>query len=278
MAVATESRALIEAIDRFLEAIAPIAKNRLLAPIERKLERALKYAFALQGRAFLSRFGRLKISWPAEAIREALALDDWEPLFDQAGVETIEAFVGPIDDAVAAALLAGGKQTMADFLLTGAFDLKNPRAVAFLRDYGAKLVKGINETTRTYIKTVVTEGVEQGWSYNKTAKAISDRYEEFRVGMPQKHIQSRAHLIAVTESGNAYERGNAIVAEDLQDAGLEMEKSWLVAGGDICDDCLGNEAEGWIPIDQAFGSGDMEPLAHPACRCTALYRRIGAGQ
>ena len=225
--------ALVEfaiAIDRFLEASAPGTKARLLAPIERKLEKAMKYAFALQGTAFLRRLGHLKVLWPMEAIREAIVDSDWTPLFNAAELETIEAFVEPIDDAVQAALLAGGKQAMANFLLTGAFDLKNPRAVAYLKDYGAKLVKGINETTKTYIKTVVTEGVEQGWSYNKMAKAISDRYEEFRIGMPQQHIDSRAHMIAVTEAGTAYEQGNMIVAEDLAAAGWRWRSpGWLLA-------------------------------------------------
>lgn len=275
MATALE---LIVALDRFIEATKPIVKKRLLAPIERKLETAMKYAFALQGRAFLKHFARLEKLFPTETIMEALALEDWEPLFNQADVETIEAFVKPIDSAVEAALLAGGKQTMADFMLTGSFDLANPRAVAYLKDYGAKLVKGINETTRTYIKTIVTEGVEQGWSYNKTAKAISDRYEEFRIGMPQKHIQSRAHLVAVQESAQAYESGNMIVAQDLKDAGLDIEKSWLTVGDDrVSEECRANQAQEWIPLDQAFSSGVANAPGHVACRCTTLYQRKGLG-
>jgi len=270
-------RELLEAIDRFLEASKPAVKERLLAPIEHKLEKAMNYAFALQGKAFLRRFGRLKVLWPAEVISEAIAYAEWEALFDEAALETLEAFVGPIDEAVEAALMAGGKQAMADFLLAGSFDLANPRAVVYLQNYGAQLVAGINETTRGYIKTVVTEGVEQGWSYNRTAKAITDRFTEFRIGQPQKHIQSRAHLIAVQESAQAYEHGNMIVARDLEDAGLEMEKSWLTVGDDrVSDLCRGNQAEGWIPLNQMFSSGADRVPGHVACRCTTLYRRVGA--
>jgi len=268
---------LIEALDRFLEASKPVTKNRLLAPIERKLEKAMKYAFALQGQAFLRRFGRLKLTWPTESIREALAYAEWEALFDEAALETIEAFEGPLDAATEAALLAGGKEAMADFMLTGSFDLANPRAVVYLQNYGAKLITGINETTRGYIKTVVTEGVEKGWSYNKTAKAITDRFTEFRLGQPQQHIQSRAHLIAVQESAQAYEQGNMIVARDLEHAGLEMEKSWLTVGDDrVSDLCRGNEVEGWIALNQIFSGGTDSAPGHVACRCTTLYRRVGA--
>jgi hypothetical protein len=54
-----------------------------------------------------------------------------------------------------------------------------------------------------------------------------------------------------------------------------MEKSWLTVNDDHVDveDCLTNQEQGWIPIEDTFQSGHMQPLAHPYCRCTALYRR-----
>jgi len=83
-------------------------------------------------------------------------------------------------------------------------------------------------------------------------------------------------MVAVTEIGNALEAGSAITAKELQDAGLVMEKSWLTVGDDrVCsEECELNEAQGWIPLDEPFASGHMHPLAHPACRCTALQRRV----
>lgn len=268
---------LIIALDRFLEAAADIARMRALGPIERRLEAAMMRAFALQERAFLRRFAKVKPLF-AESLREALADTDWGPQFDDAAKATASDFINPIEVAVTEALAAGGEATLADLMVGGSFNLANPRAVAYLRDYGANLVAGIDDTTRQYIKTIITDGIDQGWSYNQMAKAISDRYAEFRIGRPQAHIESRAHMIAVTESGNAYCRGNAIVAEDLASAGLDMEKHWIVTGGEICEICLGNEAQGWIPIDQAWSGGVMEPLQHPSCRCAAGYRRRGAGQ
>ncbi len=268
--------AFAAALDRFLEAAGVIAKTRALGPIERRLEAAMRRAFALQERAFLRRFARLRPLF-AESLREALAETDWGPAFDDAAKATANDFINPINVAVTAALAAGGEAILADLMVGGSFDLANPRAVAYLRDYGATLVSGIDDTTRQYIKTIITEGVDKGWSYNRMAKAISERYGEFRVGRPQLHIASRAHMIAVTEVGNSYARGNAIVAEDLAAAGLEMEKEWIVTGGEICSICLGNEAQGWIPIAQAWSGGVMTPLQHPGCRCAAGYRRVGAG-
>lgn len=106
------------------------------------------------------------------------------------------------------------------------------------------------------------------------AQAISDRFVEFAVGRPQEHVESRAHLVAVTEVGDAYEHGNEIVVNDLAAAGLRMEKKWDTIGdGRVSDGCRENEQAGWIPIDEEFPSGDMRPLRFPGCRCTALYRR-----
>jgi len=98
------------------------------------------------------------------------------------------------------------------------------------------------------------------------AKAISDRYGMFRVGQPQLHIDSRAHLIAVQEAGQAFEYGNMVVAQDLRNAGLEMEKSYLTVGDDrVSELCRGNEADGWIPLDQSFSSGAASAPGHVAC-------------
>ena len=83
-------------------------------------------------------------------------------------------------------------------------------------------------------------------------------------------------LVAVTEVGNAYEAGTAGTIRQLEQTGLAMEKSWLTVGDDRVDDeCAGNEAAGWIPATAAFPSGHDRPLAHPACRCTLLFRRAG---
>jgi len=62
-------------------------------------------------------------------------------------------------------------------------------------------------------------------------------------------------------------------AQRLQSAGLPMLKSWLTVGDDrVCELCAGNEAVGWIPVDDAFPSGHMHPLAHNCCRCCLLTR------
>lgn len=274
------STPLAEALDRFLEAAGRVAQWRVLAPIERACARALATAFRLQGRAFLN-------NWEPTG--------DWEAAFSRAVAETHERFRDALDGAVEAALaagiryVAGAMQPAAESarlqeaepepiaVLFGAqFDLANPRAVAYIEQRGAALVAA-HETTREYIRTVIRQGVAEGWSYDRMAKGITERYREFAVGRPQKHIDSRAHGIAVTEARNAYVEGKAIVAQRLQAAGLEMEKRWVTMGDDrVSAICQANGDVGWIPLNDTFPSGHAQPLAHPYCRCGYEVRRVGS--
>ncbi len=236
-------------------------------------------AFRAQGRAFLSRFATLKARFPlAEAVAEPPAAppgpEDWEPLFDEAALETLQAFLTPLDVGVTLALQAGALTGIADVGLQASFSLGNPRAVAYLEGHALAAARHINATTKRDISEIVTKGVQEGWSYDQIAKAITAKYGEYAAGRPQQHVKSRAHGIALYEAGEAYCEGNRLVALDLEDAGLEMEHSWLTAKDDRVDpECRANEAQGWIPLKQAYQSGHLRPLAHYACRCDELIRR-----
>lgn len=101
------------------------------------------------------------------------------------------------------------------------------------------------------IKTSLTLGETTQQATARVQKTIANPY--------------RAQLIAQTESVNAYQQG---LAEYARQAGAQF-KQWTTAGAtDICAD---NEAQGAIPIDQDFISGDSEPTAHPNCRCGLIY-------
>jgi len=269
---------LAAALDRFLEAARRDARRRVLSPIERRCTKALQRAFRRQGRAFVQRLEGLRERWP---LREA---DmpwgwEWESLFDDAAEETFGDFAAPVQRAAGDALTAGALRALKNIRvgLDLSFDLQNPRAVSYLAEHGAQLVAGVNETTKERIRTLLAEALDGGWSYDQMAEALLDRFDQFAVGRPQLHIDSRAHGIAVTEIGNAYVEGNAIVARDLEDAGLEMEKAWSTMGDErVSDACRQNQAQGWIAMSHLFQSGHAQPLAHPYCRCDLLLRRKGS--
>ena len=267
---------LHDAVTEFLEAALVVRKERTLSKLRPRTERALAAAFRKQGRIFVRKLDKIRADWPV--IQEAQALQDtfpgWEQAWYEAAAETAEDLEGPIVRAERFALKAGGDALYKDLMIIGAFDVKNPLAEYYLYEHGAKMVTGVNYTTQGYIRTIIHDGLQKGQSYDTLAKSLLDRFEEFAVGKPQEHIASRAHLISITEIGNAYEAGTGIVAKDLEDEGLTMEKSWLTVKDDkVSDGCQANQDQGWIPRAEAFQSGHMQPLRFPGCRCAALYRR-----
>ena len=149
--------------------------------------------------------------------------------------------------------------------------LPNLRAQEYAKKHAAEAVTQINDTTRKEIARIVSDGVKSGASYNDIAKEIKNKFEEFAVPMPQKHVSNRAVLVAVTELANAYCEGNAQVGNYLQDNGVKMMKAWQTLEDDrVSDGCKENERVGWIPINKEFPSGHMHPPRFPGCRCDFL--------
>ena len=248
--------------------------NRERRKIERTIQPTLSAVFVDQGERFLAKFAKLKGQFS-----ESIA-SDWLPLWWSVVEATEDDMIIPLEEAIETALYRGAVSQVAAFGLGVDFDLENERAVEYLDGYAAKLVKGISETTRDYLKTVITTGVADGLSYDAMARQIAGRFAEFagKVRGP-KHIRSRAELISVTEVGNAYMEGNRIVVKDLEASGLAMQKSWLARGDDrVSDGCRRNQAAGWIGLDKKYPSGDQRPLRFPGCRCDELYRRKPRGR
>lgn len=265
----SQASELIAVLDTFLEATADAGKERRNRHIERQLERDLSDAFLTQGRRFVRAFQSTRYLFA-----ESISPSDWLSLFINVSAGTMRLFADPLERAAAAAMLNGAGAFIAEMGAALSFDLVNPRAVAYLEQYGARLVKGVDETTRDQLQTIISQGASEGWSHSKISQAIIAKYSDFAVGRPQAHINSRAHLIAVTEVGNAYEQGADIVARDLQGRGVQLEKKWAGPRDNrTSSDCLGNMDEGWIDFDKAFSSGKHRPLNHPGCRHTLLTRR-----
>ncbi len=286
---------LISPLYRLQEALHHTSKRAALAPAETKLEKALGKAFRAQGKSFVGGLVQLASQFPTDqeergftitpggvlrpALRslcEGLAVDDTDSYFDQADDDSFDLFQKPIEDAAKAMLTAGAGNLLAELHYDLAFDLSNPRAVVYIEQHGAALIAKINQETRSQIKTLLRQAVDEGWSYRKTARAIIARYGEMATGVPG-NFTSRAERIAVTECGEAYEEGNWIPVQDLAEGGVKMEKSWdtapeLSKTGPCAEICEPNGAEGWIPADQLHQSGDDHPLGHVGCYCDERYQ------
>lgn len=139
--------------------------------------------------------------------------------------------------------------------------------------YSGSLIRGIDEITRKRVVAILTQGAKDGLSYSAIARNLKREFRQFASPRPQRHIVDRATLIAVTEIGNAYVRGQVEAAQKLIHAGIILEKSWHTTGDDrVSEGCQANEAEGWIAFEQTFASGDQHPLRFPGCRCALMIR------
>lgn len=275
--------ALTEALTRFQEAARRIDRNKRLRPLERRLETAVAAAFEAQGRAFLKRLKPLAYRFDDNAnmkalARESLSPSDWLPGWDAAARESAPLFSDPLHELILESLILGGGDLLAGLgidereqgQLGISWSLENPRAVEYARQHAAAQVTKINDTTRVYLNSMISQAVEEGWSYDRLSEAIGDRFQEFATGGDNP----RSRRVAVYELGDAYEGGQDMMVDEMAGAGVELEQAWLTAGDDrVRPSHRDNQAAGYIASNATFPSGDARPPTDPGCRCTRLFRR-----
>lgn len=274
----SEMVSLNSELEHLEESMAALQKKRVVDKAENKLTKLFSGFFKRQGKLFLEQFEIYKDRFAQTLfpVTESVSADEIRLILQQLNPTMLESIKTELIGDISEVSIKAMAQTMSNLGITSvdvSFALKNPRAVEFLDKHAAELVTGIDETTRSNIATIVTNGTKEGLSYDKVAKQITEKYVQFAIGKPQLHIDSRAHLVAVTESAMAYESGSREIAGYIQTQGLEMEKSWLTVGDDkVSDGCEENQSEDWIPIDSSHLSGDDTPPRFPGCRCSELYR------
>ena len=145
------------------------------------------------------------------------------------------------------------------------FRVPQTQALVFYDTHAGRLITRVDDTTRRAIVAIVRNSLTNGTPYTAVEAVLKQRFEALRQYQPQKHIRTRARLIAVTETGQAYERGKQSTVHRAEAAGVRFEKAWITVGDDrVSRDCQRNEAAGWIPEASRFPSGVMRPLDHPA--------------
>jgi len=136
-------------------------------------------------------------------------------------------------------------------------------AIDWAGKHSATLVKGLDEETKKRLAYTIKQGIEQKRGIPGLARDIRTTFTDM-----SKH---RSELIARTETANALSQASLDTMEDM---GIDG-KEWVTAGDDrVSDECLGNEAEGVIPVGQTFSSGVDAPPEHPDCRCTLSPARL----
>jgi hypothetical protein len=256
-------RAIIHAAAQaLLEAAVRANTTRVTQKQTSALRGKLARLFAQQGKAYIRKFDKYQ-----KEFREALTDDNIDAIFYDTNVSV--RMENAIESAVETGLTLGAENLLKQFsseAIDIIFNLKNPRAVEYLKNYGVNRVSQIDDTSKKILRNLLVDGIDKGLSYSRMVTLLKMQFGEWST--------KRAKLIAVTEMGNAYQRGNLIVGQDLAASGLKMEKSWLTRGDDKVDPhCSANAAQGWIDVNKEHLSGAMTPLDHPRCRCVELYRR-----
>lgn len=267
--------ALALALARFLEANRQIDADRVLRPLERGYEKKLATWFTDQGEAVVKALSKIAPLFDV-AVTESTRLREvspaeWEYLVDGAMMGRSGDFIEFASQFTFQSLMAGYTALVEDVGDVGiSFELDNPRAVAYANEHAAALVKQIDDVTRGYLRTIISQATTEGWSWTRVQQTIEARYKEFATGGDNP----RSRRIARFEMRDAYEGGNDRAAQDMVKAGLKMEKSWLSIGDEkVRPSHQANQGQGWIPLEATFGTGDLRSPTDPGCRCVMLYRR-----
>lgn len=248
-----------------------LEKNR----ISRKHEKKISGFFQKQKALVLKKLPKFEHYFTEEVKLQQVKnpkriIDEFQRTFMDIADDTEAELQKVILEAERDGLAAGAAQIKNTISISGvelgSFDLANPRAVAWFKQNGGSLkyIKDIQSTTRDQLKTLITNALDTGQSYTKTAKQVTDKFDEFS--------RSRAQMIATNETGNAYETGNRIIVDTIAQE-IKMQKHWMDSGDElVTPECLANSADGWIPLNEEHSSGHQQPLRFPRCRCYEAYR------
>ena len=138
------------------------------------------------------------------------------------------------------------------------------QAVDWAGKQGAQLVKGMDEETKRRLAQTISQGIENKRGIAGIARDIRGDFTDMS--------RYRSELIARTETASSLSQASLDTMEDM---GIDG-KEWITSGSTFSqeDECGENEAEGVIPVGQAFSSGHHAPPAHPDCECTISPARL----
>lgn len=138
--------------------------------------------------------------------------------------------------------------------------ITSEEAAQYASERSAQLVTGINNTTRSLLQDAIEQGLRDQLSSEQTARLIRQTFQDMTI--------KRSRMIATTEMADAMSEA---AMRKLDRLGIEF-KRWILSP-DACEICTDNAAQGAIPLDDDFDSGDDSPPAHPNCRCAVVGAR-----
>jgi CheY-like chemotaxis protein len=124
-------------------------------------------------------------------------------------------------------------------------------------------IKGLDANRAATLENFRDELIENGLS----GDALAFRVDRMR----EKLLRDRKKVIAQTEQAMAMGEG----ANERAVADGAKFKKWITKKDSrVSDMDQSNEAQGWIPVDDNFSSGNQFNPSHPRCRCSVVYRNF----
>jgi hypothetical protein len=116
----------------------------------------------------------------------------------------------------------------------------------------------ITDSTRNMIRDKIDQALKQGWSEDRLRGEIKQL----------AFSDARAQRIASYELKNAHGKANMA---GWRASGVVKGKRWLLSSDHkVTDECDLNADDGYVPLDDAFSSGDDTQPAHPDCDCDVV--------
>jgi len=137
------------------------------------------------------------------------------------------------------------------------------KAVDWAQKYCAQLVTKMDDETKSRLAQIISDGIQNKRGIEGLSRDIRKEFEDMS--------KFRADMIAQTETNQALSQA---AMDKMQEMGVDG-KEWIVIGDErVCEICMGNEADGVIPINQQFSSGHMQTPGHVNCRCGISPARL----
>lgn len=227
---------------------------------------------------------------------------------------------------VYAELMAGTVVDMADYVesrwgepglaVALRFDVTSPQVLRAANELTANLIRGVGEETKMAVRRLIFQAVRDGVAPRDAARLIRQvlglterqalAVDRLRAGLiesgrdvatvdgqvdryARKLLSDRALTVARTETMLAANRGQQLLWQDMQNAGIlpmDFGQRWLVTPDDrLCSRCapmggkvvelgyLFRETErGVLPSERVpvAGATVLSPPLHPRCRCTLV--------
>ena len=232
-------------------------RQRRLSAIINEFKESVDQAFELQGKKLNSAIGRIHKGIDDIEIKEPLKPFDLEALWLMN--ELGEILIKKAEYWVKISLLKGidGARDVTGIDLI--FDATSPRIKDAAGNILSKLKSMTDKTSIEELRSLITESFNNKDTVTQLQRNITKKFSDYQ--------GYRSERIARTESANAYGRSSL---EYYKEAGLKFKQWYTMNDGLVADECMANQDQGAISINESFSSGVMNEPNHVNCRCSVV--------